>query len=294
MIHRYACSLVAFCAVMCCCSFAFTQDENIIWKEFTHMLKTGSMTTDRIRPLKELGDGYKPVLLGYLDSLRSQASPEDWEVQPEIIHAGSRIQFVVPWSAGGGKVTYCLSFVVENGTWYFQHLESIFIRLDKVAGFPVSTFPDISDEQKNWVREETFWSFIIQNVYLPTAKEKGKDAALDMLKDGAGYYVASKAWVPFSDPHRAFILYLSWEQANLRGNNVTLVNLEDTGAVVRMNTHYFALYFTAAHLKPLISLDDYKLIFETLWKDRASNAGWNLDIQYSPDYQVTFHFTRSS
>jgi hypothetical protein len=59
---------------------------------------------------------------------------------------------------------------------------------------------------------------------------------------------------------------------------------------VRLNTHFFALYFAATHLKPAISLDNYKQIFETIWQDRASNAGWHLDIGYSPDYEVTFQF----
>jgi hypothetical protein len=59
-----------------------------------------------------------------------------------------------------------------------------------------------------------------------------------------------------------------------------------------LNTQFFALDFTAAHLKPRISLDNYKRIFETVWQDRASNAGWSLDVQYAEDHRVTFHFKR--
>ncbi len=271
---------------------AYCQDDARIWREFAGMLRAGKMTVDRIRPLEQLGDSFKPILLGFLDSVRVQASPADWDAQPEIIRIEDRIQFLVPWSARGQKITYCFSFVRDTSQWYFQHLETIFVRLDKLGTLPVSTFPDVSEQQKAWAREEIYWSFMILNVYLPLSVEHGKEFALSTFKDGGGYFVGARTWVPFTDPHRAFVLYLCWEQANLRGNHVTLERLDDNEGLVRLNTQFFDLYFAAAHLRSRISLDDYKKIFETIWRDRALNAGWHLDIQYSAEYQVTFHFTR--
>ncbi len=271
---------------------AYCQDDVRIWREFAGLLKAGQMTVDRIRPLKQLGDSYKPILLGFLDSVRAQASPADWDAQPEVIRIEDRIQFLVPWSERGQKVTYCFSFVGDTSQWYFQHLETIFVRLDKLGDLPTSTFPDISEQQKAWAREEMYWSFLILNVYLPMSEERGKDVALNVFKDGAGYFVGARTWVPFTAPHRAFVLYLCWEQSHLRGNRVTLEKLDDNEALVHLDTQFFDLYFAAAHLRPLISIEDYRRIFETIWQDRASNAGWHLDIQYSDDYQVTFHFTR--
>ena len=276
------------------CGFARSQDDLSIWKEFITMLKGGRMTAEKIRPYEQLGDKYKPILLGYLDSVRTQAAPEDWTAEPEVIRIGNRTQYVVPWSTGSQKVNYCFSFIIEGSQWYFQHLEAVFIRLDKVSGLPTSDFPDISKEQKDWAREEIYWSFVILNFYLPVAKEKGKEYALGMLRDGGGYFVGARSWVPFAPPHKAFVLYLCWEQAKLRGNDVTLEKLEDNEAIVYLNTHFFAVYFVAAHLKSRISLEDYKDIFETIWQDRASSAGWNLRISYSPDHRVTLHFTRKN
>ncbi|MCX6567163.1 MAG: hypothetical protein NTW38_12225 [Candidatus Aminicenantes bacterium] len=40
------------------------------------------------------------------------------------------------------------------------------------------------------------------------SREKGKDYLANLLRDGAGYYLSAKAWVPFLPPERAFILYL--------------------------------------------------------------------------------------
>ena len=265
-----------------------------IWNDFLTLVKNNNMTTDRIKPHDQLGDKFKPILLGFLDSIRILASPSDWTATPEIIKTNNRIQFLVPWSTRGQKTDFCFSFIVIDNQWYFQHLESIFIRLDKTAPPPVSTFPDISEQQKAWQREEIYWSFIIQNIYQPILKEKGKDYALGLLKDGGGYFMAAKTWVPFASPQKAFVLYLCWEQANLRGNRVTLESLSDTQATVNLDSQFFKLYSQTGHLKTLISIDDYKQIFETIWKDRSQSAGWYLNIKYSTDNKVTLSFNRDN
>lgn len=71
--------------------------------------------------------------------------------------------------------------------------------------------------------------------YTVLTREKGKDFFHNLMRDGAGYYLAAKTWIPFVPPQRAFVLYLC---------------------------------------------EDYRRIFETIWQDRAVNAGWNLDIAY--------------
>ena len=123
------------------------------------------------------------------------------------------------------------------------------------------------------------------------SEEKGRDFAFDWFKDGPGYFSASQVRVPFVEPSKAFILYLCWEQANLRGNHVTLEKLNDNEAFVRMELIYFGLYKAAAHLKEQISYDDYRQIFETTWHDRAEKAGWKLKITYREE-KCLFHFTK--
>ncbi len=162
--------------------------------------------------------------------------------------------------------------------------------------YTISQFPDISVSQKAWAREEIYWSFLALNVCLPVSKALGKQKALDLFKDSGGYFVGAKTWVPFESPHKSFILYLCREQANLRGNQVTLEKLNDNEAVIKLNTHFFRVYFTASHLRPVISIEDNCDIFETIWQDRASSAGWNLQItytDYTEDYVVDFHFSRN-
>lgn len=284
-------ALLTLCSQVLVAS-ASAPDENTIWLEFSESLRNGTITLDRIRPYEELGDSFKPVILGFLETLHTAADKQDWSREPEIIRSANRVQYVFPWTSGGEEVSFCFSIVVDGREWFFQHLEALYIRLDKIDSTPVTEFPDISEEQKSWIRSEIYWSFLVLNIYLPISAEKGRDIALNMLKDGGGYYVAAKAWVPFTPPHRSFILYLCWEQARLRGNEVTLEQLTDSRAVISLKTHYFDLYHAAAHLRPKISIEDYTAIFETIWLDRALKAGWNLDIEYAEDHTVTFIFTR--
>lgn len=77
MMHRL---LLAFTAISVSASFsnlAYSQVDLRIWNEFMSALRSGKMSVDKIRPHTQLGDTYKPILLGYLDSVRTQAAPED-------------------------------------------------------------------------------------------------------------------------------------------------------------------------------------------------------------------------
>lgn len=265
------------------------QDNIRIWKEFVVSLQKGEITPDNIRPYHQ---SLKEPMMGFLTSMRKRASWEEWEATPEIYRVENQIHYLISLSFDGNKATYCFSFLTESDKWYFQHLEGIFIRLDETPGPPTSTFPDIPEEHKAWIREEAFWSQQV-NLFNSISTEKGKDFALSLFKDGGGYSLAAKAWVPFVPASRAFILYLCWEQANLRGNDVTLEKLETNEAIVRVQLTYFSLYQHSAHLKQQISLEEYRLIFETIWQDRATQAGWNLEIQYEQD-ECVLHFRKTT
>jgi hypothetical protein len=100
------------------------------------------------------------------------------------------------------------------------------------------------------------------------------------------------SWVPFLPPHKAFILYACWDLANLHGNSVTLVALDETRAEIRAQLHYFALYRRAVHIAPQICEADYREIFETTWQDRAISAGWKVQFHYEEE-ETIFQFVRA-
>lgn len=285
--------LMASClALFCGPAYPGGQDDLAIWKEFVSALKNGKLTVDEIRPLYGTD---KELLVKWLRDLMKATSDNrtssDWDA-PEIIPVGNLVHFVVKLRIGPETTTErSLSFVKEGGRWYFGHMENIMIRLDRIPAPPTSEFPALPEETLTWQRNEILWSDLVR-IYLTTAEKNGKDFALNLFKTGAGYFVGAKSWVPFVPPARAFILYLCWAESRLYGNLVTLEKLTDEEAVVEMQTHFFFLYKRSSHMRQWLPFEDYRRIFETIWQDRATNAGWHLEIEYKdPEcLQVVFRF----
>lgn len=270
------------------------QDDLRIWKEFIFDLQAGKMEdAARIRP-------YYPELLepmkGYLGQLRAGIAWDKLTAEPEVFRVDKQVHFVIslPYSGDERRLSapFCFTFVVDAGRWYFQHVETIMIRMDKLGPLPATSFPDVPAERKAWMREEIEISDQVR-LFVFLAGEQGKEFAFGWFKDGGGYALAARTWVPFVPPERAFILYLCWDFANRKENPVTLEKLADTEAVVRVVPRWFQLYERAAHLKPRISLEDYRRLFETIWQDRAKNAGWDLAISYERE-DCLFRFTRKA
>ena len=127
----------------------------------------------RLRLMRNVG------MMGFLDEIRKTAEWEEEGPGPEVFHVGNRIHYIAPltFRRGNSKETgtFCFSLVLEGGQWYFQQLEGIFIRLDKIGEPPVSSFPDLSDERKAWIRDEIQISKDVR-LFAHLSREKGKDA----------------------------------------------------------------------------------------------------------------------
>jgi hypothetical protein len=264
-----------------------SQEDLKIWRSFVETLKGGEFPAVKIRPLHE--DLVKP-LQGFLDQMRELATWSEWEKNPEVVKREGSYSYIIPLTFNKEPADFSFTFIVEDNNWYLQHFETIFVRLDKVTSFPASEFPDMPEDRKIRFRIEHDWSDKVR-LFTFLAQEKGEDFAFSWFKDGYGYLVAARAQVPYVVPHRAFILFLCWDLANFRGNEVTLEKLDDFEAQVRMKLYLLYLYEAAAHLKPQITYENYRKIFETIWLDRAEKADWNLNIQYEGD-EAIFFFTR--
>ena len=274
-------------------TFAFVvnaqpDDTEAFWNDFTSSLLAGRITADRVRP-------YYPQLqepmMRYLEYFRQHASPEEWKAKPELYRVGNEIHGIVALTGPDGKkAPFCFSLLVENQQWYFQRLESIFIRLDQTGPLPTSHFPDVAEAQKIWMQDERRVNEEIR-VYNVLSKEKGREFALDFLNDGLSYALEARTWVPLVPPSKAFVLFLCWEQANLCANPLTLQSLNDNSAVVRWQPRWFKLYRQTAYLQQWIPEAEFRNIFETTWQDRARAAGWSLQIDYDQD-EVVFRLKR--
>lgn len=264
------------------------QADLSVWREFVDVLRAGPFPAERVRPYQpELLDGN----LGALEIIRQQARAAELKRTPEVFRVGRQLHYLLPLTLESGKATYTFTFLVDGDRWYFQHLDAIAIRLDRLGSLPVSSFPDVPEDTKAWMRAEYD---VTRQVWLyQTLKaEKGVAEARKWLTDGAGYALAARVWIPFVSPERAFVLYLCWEQANLRGGRVTLERLEDSDASVRLTPAWFLLYRISGHLRQQIAIDEYRDLFEYLWRDRARNAGWSVEFSYTGD-EVVMHLSRA-
>jgi hypothetical protein len=234
--------------------------------------------------------------MGNLEELRKTVKWEDGGPKPEVFHVGNQVHYIVPLTLQRGDSTststFCFTLVLEGGQWYFQHLESIFIRLDKIGEPPVSSFPDLSDERKAWMRDE-FQTTKDVLLFAYLTREKGKEFAFDWFRDGSGYAIQAQTWVPFVSPERAFILYVCWDLSNLRREPVVLEKLSDEEARVRFAPRAFALYDQTSQIKQHINIDDYRRLFEVAWLDRARSAGWDLHISYEKG-ECVFRFVKQA
>ena len=154
------------------------QNDISIWREFVAALKKGEITPERLRPYYE---EFRSPLMGYLKEMREKAAWVEWEAEPEVHRVGNQVHFLIPLSFEGPSVIYVFSFLSEPDAWYFQHLEAITIRMDKIGALPASTFPDVPEETKAHIREETRWSREVR-VFNLLAKDKGKDFCLRFLQ----------------------------------------------------------------------------------------------------------------
>ena len=66
------------------------------------------------------------------------------------------------------------------------------------------------------------------------------------------------------------------------------MKLDEENALIRFDRiTYFDLYKQTANFSHRISEDDYRELFEVIWKDRCKNGGWDLEIEYK-DKTVEF------
>jgi hypothetical protein len=256
-----------------------------IWHEFVTLVKGGALASDRIRAYSAV---LQEALPRHLKAMRDKADWREWQVSPEMHQVGEQVHFLLPLTFDGQRSTFCFSFLVEEGNWYWQHVESIVLRLDQLGPLPAMSFPDLPEVQKAWMREKVRVTEQVRTFkYL--VELKGTLFAMDWLKDGPGYALAARTWVPFVPPSRAFVLYACWEQASLRGNPVTLYQLEEQEALLEIEPIYLKLYRETGHLRQQIGWNEYKLLYETIWSDRAAHAGWELEIEYGGE-MCRLHF----
>jgi len=286
-----------------------------IWLGFIDTVKRGAFGIDDVKPLHQ---GLAPGLCHIVAAIAAKVPPDDWPLSPKMVVGarcdttdhldpgdyrdpgdpgddcapgrGHPVHFLVPLLVDGQETTFCFSFVLEGNRWFLRHIEAIVIPITHVPDLPATSFPDLPSATKDFMREEIaaserirLWAFLKDRF--------GPGFATDWFKDGVGYALAARAWIPFLPPEQAFILYVCWEETRLRGGKAHLLELTSSSARISLKPQYLSVYGRATHLREQISAEDYEALWEAIWKDRAAHGGWQVEVKYETT-GCTLFFTR--
>ena len=117
--------------------------------------------------------------------------------------------------------------------------------------------------------------------YLRLKEEKGKEEALSWFRDGEGYKLNVEAWMPYLSLRKSFVAFAAWVENRYWGQEVVTEALSEAHSAVLFKDHeLLALYDVTGHLRPRISLEEYKELFEDQWRDRARWTGWTARFTY--------------
>jgi hypothetical protein len=248
--------------------------EQSVWRAFLSSLEDGSFGTDKVQPYE---NSLKKPMANLAWMLWRQIPRNIWPENPVAESVENRLVYRVDFEQLGTTPFY-FSFTVHGSNWFLSHVETIRIPLE-MPRCPISSFPDLPEDVKAFMREEIAATEVVR-ILNYIRNEHGWGSALDWIKDGRGYALAARAWVTRLPQHLAFVLYVCWEQQRLRGSQVTLIELTETSATLRMKPAFLDVYAKSAHLRQMIAYTDYTVAFRTIWSDRAENAGWALTITY--------------
>ena len=250
-----------------------TTPDNRLWLWIVGKFAQHDWHMEDMHPLMP---GMEDMLLNILNrfsgSARLPAHPG------KVIHTGSVVHFLFTLQGDDGQ--FCASVITEGDPHYFQHLESISIDFSNPPPIPCAgnELPSLSQQQLAWIREEVSMTDRVR-LFNHLASTQSRQSALDWFKDGDGFFLAARAWIPYDEPRIAFLWYAAWSEYYLHGNPVLVQRVEPAGgSICFTDPLHWRLYRQTGHLKTQISEQDYEALFDAIWQDRARAAGWRLEI----------------
>ena len=177
-----------------------------------------------------------------------------------------------------------LDFKVDDDGWKFYLLDGLTIPIHDLPSLPLSEFPCHPFENRMRVEDVVTRRVYL---YLKLRDRLGKDEALNWFRDGDGFRLNVEAWMPYFRLRKAFVLFAAWRENRYWGQRMVVEALSDERARLVFKDHEeMMIYEIATHLRPRISRDEYREVFEDPWQDRARAVGWNLTVDYEGNDSV--------
>ena len=251
-----------------------------IWNEFLEKLKHDSFSED------DFTDDNRVFLFPFLSGYTAQFRREKYIKSPAELFDGENKKIVI-FSCPDDK--YRFDFIIDKGKWRLCFIECITLPIANINNFPYSSFTALP-EKEAWIYAEKSISKTI-HFFCKLRELIGFENALLWFNDGAGEYLCAKSWVPFYKESKAFIIYCAWIENRINGEDVSVEMFEDTKCIIRFVNHlWFSVYHVSTHIKTQLTLDEYKILFEHIWTDRAINSGWSIDFKYDGSDSVLIFY----
>lgn len=184
---------------------------------------------------------------------------------------------------------YRFDFSLTGSSWQLAFVECITLPVFHIDRVPYSGFVPLDKKELHIRREKEISQTV--NFYLKFKELVGREKACAMFHDGKGEYLCARSWVPFYHGRLSYIAYATWCECRINGENVAILEFsEEVCKVVIYNHIWRSMYFTVGHLKPVIEYSEYMELFESIWKDRAACAGWEIRFDYADAHTVLTFF----
>jgi|GEM_PF-1391217 len=252
-----------------------------IWDEFRKKIKDDTLTESDFAA--EMRAFLQPLLCGE----RAAARRRKFLEAPYDVYESARGISVVLHCLDDD---YRLDFSCDSFSWRLAFMECITLPVLGMEAVPYSEFAPLGKKEA-FIRREKEISQLIR-FYLKFKELVGKEEALMMFCDGRGEFLCARSWVPFYSDGLSYIAYCAWYESRMNGETVAVQEFQENRCVVVFYNHIWRnVYFMAAHLNPIIEYAEYMKLFESIWKDRAENAGWKIDFIYK-DGDTTLIFNK--
>lgn len=253
------------------------------WSSFQEKLKYDTLTVSDFTT--EMGKFLQPLLCGERSALRRQKFLDS----PYDIYEGSEKVSVISHCADDD---YRFDFLSDGTAWKLAFIECITLPISDIDDLPYTKFIPLEGKEFHIRREKEISRLVY--FYLKFKELVGKENALALLHDGDGEFICARSWVPFYSDSLSYIAYSAWYESRIHGENVVIKEFRPEKCEVMIYDHIWkSMYCTAGHLKSVIEYPEYMELFESIWKNRATSAGWKIQFVYTDTY-TSLIFHRSS
>lgn len=250
-----------------------------IWIEFCNKMRQGKLCENDF--VDETRLFLFPLLCG---TNASQRRERFLESPYEVFGNGTKWSVLLHCSDDD----YRFDFLLIEKQWKLSFIECITLPISDISDLPYVDFKTLPEKETDIRCEKEISKQIF--LYNQFKKLIGQQKAMEMFYDGAGEALCARSWVPFYSDQLTYIAYFAWMQNRIYGEKVEIVKFDEQSCCLRFCQHLWRkMYIITTHLQKMINYEEYISLFESIWRNRASECGWSLQfIYHGEDTELVF------